>query len=188
MLDKTKAWDSEENIVPSGRGMEGGEFVLHERDYRCPANCTPIDSRTPWHAHYVGIAGVGANVACRPTGYPETGVFGYDRSTRLSEITRGTSTVMMVAETAFQTGPWTAGGTSTVRGLDSENPPYLGLDGQFSAKHRYPAGWIFPSRYATNVLFVDGSVRSFTESRDPRVLEAMAVIAGHNDLGRLGDD
>jgi prepilin-type processing-associated H-X9-DG protein len=189
LLDKTKAWDCEENLSVMGRGTgEEKAFTLNLRDYRCPANSSPMDPHLPSPTHYVGISGVGLSAAIRPDGYPQIGVFGYDRATRILEITRGTSTVMMVCETACDTGPWTAGGPPTVRGLDTDSAPYLGLNGQFSGMHRYPFGWILSSPYATNVLFVDGSVRSFTDSLDPRLFEAMATIAGHDVIERLGDE
>jgi hypothetical protein len=188
LLDKTKSWDCEDNLVVLGRGTEEEEFTLNMRDFRCPGNSSPLNPQQAGPNHYVGIAGIGKTIASSPAGYPQIGVFGYDRATRFSEITRGTSMVMMVAETTCKTGRWTAGGPPTVRGLDSDGVQYLGLNGQFSSMHRYPFGWILSSPYATNALFVDGSVRSFTEALDPRIFEAMATIASHEVIERLGDD
>jgi prepilin-type processing-associated H-X9-DG protein len=187
LLDRTKPWDSEQNLPPKG-GDQDPPFVLDFRNYRCPANPELENAQVTCRTHYVGISGVGNTAANRPADYPQNGLFGYDRSTRLSEITRGTSTVMMLIEINRDVGYWTAGGPATIRGLDPGGPPYLGVNGQFSSMHRYPAGWILPSPHATNVAFADGSVRSFTKSLDPGIFEAMATIAGHDVIERLGDD
>jgi prepilin-type processing-associated H-X9-DG protein len=135
----------------------------------------------------VGIAGVGRDAAELSQNYPGVGVFGYDRKTKLADITDGASTTMIVAETAWKNGPWTAGGFPTVRGLEANGMSYLGKDGQFSGMHRSGSSFFFMGEYATNILFVDGSVRSFAESLDPRILEAMATIAGGEKVDLAGE-
>ncbi|HEV3167638.1 MAG TPA: DUF1559 domain-containing protein [Isosphaeraceae bacterium] len=94
-------------------------------------------------------------------------MFGYDRSTQLSEITDGTASTMSVIETTSG-GPWTAGGPSTIRGLDPSRKPYIGPGRPFSSPHRG----------GVNVLFADGSVHFIRQSVNPQVFEAMATIAG----------
>jgi prepilin-type processing-associated H-X9-DG protein len=86
---------------------------------------------------------------------------------------------MAVAETLADNGPWTAGGVPTVRGLDQTGVAYLGKCGQFNSDHfsRSYFTWAKHSN-STNILFADGSVRSFTEEMDPRTFEAMATIHG----------
>jgi prepilin-type processing-associated H-X9-DG protein len=104
------------------------------------------------------------------------GVFGYDRKTRLKDITDGVSTTLLLIETATENGPWTAGGRPTVRGLESNGVPYIGRQAQFSSFHR---GGV------TNALFADCSVRALRDGVAPEVLEALATIAGHEDVGPL---
>ncbi len=154
-FDKNKVWNCPENLNPKCHGVD-----------------TP-----PNLAHYVGITGLGENAAELDKDYPGVGILGYDRKVKFEDITDGTSTTMLVAETAWKNGPWTAGGFPTARGLLSNGLPYLGKDGQFTSVHR--TGGIFSSgSMVTNVLFADGSVRPLGESVDAKTFEALATIAG----------
>jgi hypothetical protein len=186
-FDNEKPWDSEENLKPKCHGVEGPLVDLDVVRYHfCKANPNQTHE-VPNVTHYVGIAGLGKDAAELAPKYPGVGVFGYDRKTKLADITDGTSTTMIVAETAWKNGPWTAGGFPTVRGLEANGMSYLGRDGQFSSRHRFGSGFFFTGEYATNILFMDGSVRSFGESVDPRVFEAMATIAGGETVDLAGE-
>ena len=44
-------------------------------------------------------------------------MWGYDRRTRPEDVSRGLAETMLLAETALDNGPWTAGGPPTVRGI-----------------------------------------------------------------------
>jgi prepilin-type processing-associated H-X9-DG protein len=186
-FDREKPWDSEENLKPKCHGVETPKVDLDiVPHFLCEANSFKRDE-IPNVTHYVGIAGCGKDAAQLPPGYPGVGIFGYDRKTKLQDITDGTSTTMIVAETGWKNGPWTAGGFPTVRGLDPNGMPYLGKNGQFSSMHRSGSGFFSKGEFATNVLFVDGSVRSSAESLDPRIFEAMSTIAGGEKVEITGE-
>jgi prepilin-type processing-associated H-X9-DG protein len=177
-FDKEQSWDYENNLNPRCHGMDTPSWDLGiVARYLCDSDPTQRDS-LPSVTHYVGIAGFGNDAGELPRGYPGVGVFGYERKTKFEVITDGTSTTMIVAETGWKNGPWTAGGFPTVRGLDPNGMPYLGKNGQFSSMHRSGSGFFSKGEFATNVLYVDGSVRSSAESLDPRIFEAMSTIAG----------
>ena len=103
---------------------------------------------------------------------PRAGFFGYDRRLARNDLKDGAATTLMLAE-AVDGGPWTAGGKATVRGLAADGRPYLGKGGQFTSLHR-----------ATNVAFADCSVRPLTAAVSPRVLEALATVAGGDGDGQ----
>jgi hypothetical protein len=175
VLDRTKAWDAPENLEPSfgcwdddgHRWQEPvGEWVL----LRCPLNPARAGPDSPGLTDFVGIAGVGTDAANRSLGYPGVGFFGYDRKASKEDIKDGLATTMMVVETSWKNGPWTAGGFPTVRGLDPSGGPYLGVAGQFGSKH------------GTNGLFADASVRVLADSIGPEVFEALATIAGGEEV------
>lgn len=186
LFDKTAPWDSEANRNPKIRSREddGKEFVFSLPQLRhylvllCPASSTytnfkddsdlSIAAKTPAEIHYVGIAGVGRDSPALPKEHPRAGVFGYDRQTRLEDIKDGAAATMMVAETALAVGPWIAGGPATVRGLDPDRKPYLGMGKQFGGRHNGGA----------MVLFADGSVRFVLDSIAPSAFEAVSTIAG----------
>jgi prepilin-type processing-associated H-X9-DG protein len=186
LLDRKRAWDDEPNREPKVR--EWGEdaagkdrlqdVTLGElRLFRCPANPASAPAGTPGLTHYVGITGLGPDAATRGLGYPGTGVFGYDRKVSFEDIKDGLANTMVVIETTRKNSPWTAGGFPTARGLDPAGGPYLGSGGQFASNHR-----------GTNAAFADGSVRSLAADIRPEVLEAMATVAGGEEVGTIGDE
>lgn len=76
-------------------------------------------------------------------------------------------------------GPWTAGGRATVRGLASGRS-YLGEGGQFSSHHR---DRVLGGKLITHVLTGDGAVYAFSSSPSATVFEAMATIDGGEEVG-----
>ncbi len=181
IVDLSEPWDSPANMRPQFRhsstesrtptfspAMECPNFL------ECPSHRVPAAPNAPAPAGYVGIAGLGEDAATLAPPHPRAGVFGYDRVTRTEDITDGASTTMMLAETATASGPWTAGGPSSVRGLDPNRQPYIGRARQFGGNH--PGG--------ANVAFVDGSVRFISDTIDPKVFEAISTISGNEQLPR----
>jgi prepilin-type processing-associated H-X9-DG protein len=65
----------------------------------------------------------------------------------------------------------------TVRGLEPQTSPYLGRASPFGGTH---AGGAI-------VLFADGSARFLKESISPEVFQALATIAGGEEVGPVGD-
>ncbi|HEV3204957.1 MAG TPA: DUF1559 domain-containing protein, partial [Gemmataceae bacterium] len=162
-------------------GREETRKVGEIRVFLCPGNSNKAEPGRPGFSHYVGIAGVGKNAAELSLRTADesairsnVGFFGYDRQIKPEDIKDGLATTLAVAETHADNGPWTAGGPSTVRGLDPQNLPYLRSQGQFGGIH-YAGGAM--------VLFVDGSTRFIKESISPEVFEALATIAGGEELG-----
>jgi prepilin-type processing-associated H-X9-DG protein len=193
LIDRTQAWDDDENREPR-IDCSRGDTDEHKKElvgewlaFRCPSNPSRTAPGSPGLTHYVGVAGVGPDPAALPEHYPGVGVFGYDRRTPKSAITDGLSTTMLVIETTARNGPWTAGGTPTVRALDPAGGPYLGVGGQFGSNHLFGLLRLTPPS-ATNVLFADGSVRVLTASIKPEVFEALATLRGGEEVGRVGEE
>jgi hypothetical protein len=194
LFDKAKAWDAAENCPPrwlhppertDGYGPdhwppleEGpvGEF----KPYLCPANPARNGPDLPSPTHYVGIAGLGESAAELPLSDPRAGFFGYDRRPTTKDIKDGLSNTLLAAE-VLDGGPWSAGGRATVRGLSANGPPYLGPHGQFASLHG--GGFLRNGPAGTNALFADASVRPLTDSVSPKVFEALATIAGGEEVG-----
>jgi prepilin-type processing-associated H-X9-DG protein len=174
-IDKKKTWDAEENRAPKYSAYPdwGREKVLGDfRSWLCPRNPNRGKPGWPGVTHYVGVAGVGADAASLPAYAPQAGIFGCDRSSRLADIKDGTSNTLLLMETAWENGPWTAGGEPTMRGLEPKRQPYLGSGRPFGGTHRAGAG----------VAFADGSVRFLSESIRPDVLEELATMAEGVDI------
>jgi hypothetical protein len=148
----------------------------------CPAS-PDMDrrSRAPV-MYYVGMTGVGADAAELPSGDARAGMFGYDRRTAIADITDGTSSTIALIEVSDNPGRWSVGGPGTVRGLDPADAPYIGRFRPFGELHvaeRSPFG---PTRFAAPVLMADVSVRVLSERTAARIVEALATIAGKEEI------
>jgi hypothetical protein len=122
-------------------------------------------------AHYAGCAGVGVDGPTLSPGHERAGIFGYDRFSRLRDITDGSSNTIMVFEVQDDLGPWAQGGKATVRSLTRE--PYIhGPDG-IGGRHTGGA----------YVLMGDGSARFISENVDPTLMKALATQAGGERVG-----
>ncbi len=167
--DRSKGWDAEENRFLA---------LTVYRAYQCPAFAEgpPLSTLVP--ANYVGIAGLGSDAADRPLEDPKAGFLGHDRQATLVDLAGRTSSLLAAMETGQVGGAWSAGGWPTVRGLDPDDPPYLGREGQFGGLHRK----------GVLVLFADASVRVLRPSLAPEVLEALATIRGSGEADRASID
>jgi prepilin-type processing-associated H-X9-DG protein len=160
-FDQEKPWDAEENLITRLPWQkEGKEYVadLGSIPYLlCPANQNLSPAESLSLTHYVGIAGLGRQAATLPLTDPAAGFFGYDRVLRLDDLRAGGANTLVAVETAWDNGPWTAGGYPTVRGLEPGGR-YFGQGRQFGGTHRG----------GTNALFADGSARLLSDDMDLR--------------------
>ncbi len=156
--NKTKAWDD--------------PAVADFTNMLVPTYLNPglIDDDAPGATHYVGMAGVGADAPELPVHHERAGMFGYDRKTRLRDVTDGLSNTVMMTETNIAETRWAAGG-QTLKSLTQE--PYInGIDGIGG-----------PSPGGCQMLLGDGSVRFVSESVDPEVMRRMSTMAGGKPVG-----
>jgi hypothetical protein len=174
-MDRRAAWNGETNQEAVRTAIEL---------FLCPGNPQLPAVNDPALTHYVGVTGLGADAATLSVKDPRAGFFGYERTVTCSDIKDGTSQTLAVIEIARANGPWAAGGPVTVRGLDPSQQPYMGVNGPFGTKHREDR-FFRTNPLVANVLLVDGSVRPFLESNNPRTLESLATIAGGD---KVGDD
>jgi prepilin-type processing-associated H-X9-DG protein len=177
VVQMDQPWDSPVNLKPKlGFHQDIDLQDVHEEDLRrldvarCPSTPSFSPPELPDVASYIGIAGLGGDAPRLPGQDPKAGIWGYDRCTRPDDIKNGLGSTMLLAETAFQNGPWTAGGAPTVRGIVVDAQPLMGTDNQLGGIH--PGG--------ANVLFADSSVRFIGESVERQVLAGMATIAGRD--------
>jgi hypothetical protein len=178
MIDNTQAWDSAKNCPPWRRVCTDKEKALFNEErlgdikiFQCPANPARNRPDLPCRFDYVGIAGVGDDAANLPIIDRRAGCFGYDRVVSITDIQDGTSNTIMLAE-VLDGGPFTAGGTATVRGV-AEDRPYCGPGGQFGSLH---SGVFF-------VDFADVSVRAIsleppTLFTEDKTFKAEVTISG----------
>jgi hypothetical protein len=161
-VDRTVSWRADENVAAAGSVIE---TLVNPS---APEGSFTWDDAGNMHAttHYVGIGGIGEDGPLLPASDPKAGFFGYNRVTRLRDVTDGLSNTVAISEASGDYGPWIAGGRSTIRPLTTQ--PYInGPDGI--------GGW---SAGGCNMALGDGSVRFVSEYIDPTVMEGIATISG----------
>ncbi|MCA9057236.1 MAG: DUF1559 domain-containing protein, partial [Planctomycetaceae bacterium] len=144
------------------------------RDMTIPVFQNPSQRRggaSPSSMDYVGIAGIGPDAAELENHDPKAGIFGYDRSTGIRDITDGTSNTLMIGDSSRPNLSWMAGGRETIRGFSQS--PYLNGPDEIGSPH---AGIV-------QFLFADGSVRAISVNIDEQVLEGLATKAGGEVIG-----
>jgi Protein of unknown function (DUF1559) len=187
LVDPTKPWDDEVNWPVRSKCKTSstnadGRMVYEERltgeikSFLCSCNPQRHASNGVGLMHFVGVAGVGEDSATWPLGHAGIGLFGYDRQVCRDDIKNGVGHTLAMIETNRDNGPWTASGPATVRAFDPGGPAYIGPGGQFDTNH--PKRGLWNVSRMTIAAFIDGHVREFTEETDPRLLEALATIAG----------
>jgi hypothetical protein len=154
-IDRDQGWKAEAN----------DQFVSMQLDvYLHPS--MPIQNGKTNVTHYAGMAGVGKDAPVLAIGHKRAGIFGYDRKTRVRDVTDGLSNTIMAVEVVDEVGPWAQGGKATLRSLTKK--PYInGPDGIGS---KSPGG--------CHVLLGDGAVRFISENIDAEVMEALSTMAG----------
>jgi hypothetical protein len=168
-FDLKKGWQHPQN-------QSAGDKCL--KFFLCPAGngSAPTDV-----TDYVGLMGIGPDAGLLPKESPRAGMFGYERTITKNDIADGTSTTILATETAVNNGPWAAGGPATVRYLDSNDQPYIGIERPFGRLHGTQL-WLGFTPPVTQAVFVDGSVRKIGPDIDPRVFEALVTIAGGEQI------
>jgi prepilin-type processing-associated H-X9-DG protein len=179
-IDQERAYEKFDQQQPwnSPRNLDAVNWPL--KYYRCPTGNERNEENLPITT-YVGMAGVGTDAATLPTDSPRAGVFGYDRIVTMGDIKDGTSNTILAIETFIDNGAWAAGGFATVRGVDAEQQPYIGIDRPFGRLHAQRS-WFGTMPTSANAAFVDGSVRGLDHSINPRTFEALATMAGGQSL------
>jgi hypothetical protein len=155
-IDLQNGWDDSSNAPVANTPV---------RLFLCPGSSLDPRSR-PGRTHYVGMAGIGPNAIDLPRDHPRAGLFGNERGVTRAEVVAGTSTTMMVLETAQQPGPWLAGGFPTVRDLDPQETSYSGTGRPFGGLHRD----------IVLILWVDGAVRPLSDRTEPEVFRTQVTL------------
>lgn len=139
-------------------------------------------NESPLLANYVGVAGVGSDAAVRPADAPGIGMFGYDRTLKVEQVTDGLSNTLLLIETGHEVGSWVRGGSTTIRSIDPTAERLVGAGLPFGGTH-YRERLFRPNEANGFVaLLADGSTRYTTREVQPGVLIALATVAGGEEI------
>lgn len=138
----------------------------------CPAQAFSTPEDQPAVCNYLGNGGIGLDAPELPLDKAgkRAGVFRYSTPTPLEAIVNGdgASNTIAFIETATDLGPWIRGGPATIRCLDPEQQPYLGVGRPYSGCHARKG----------NFAFADGSVRVFTDSTNAQLFRSLLTMQG----------
>lgn len=160
-IDRSQGWEAPQNRT----ALESLITVLLNPGVADDPSLTLPDGTEAGATHYIGIAGLGEEGPTRPVNDPKAGMFGYNRATRIADVTDGLSNTVMISEASGDFGPWGAGGRSSIRAFTRE--PYINGPDRIGG----PYG-------GANMALGDGSVRFINPNIDPRVMEALSTIRG----------
>lgn len=139
--------------------------------YLNPSRTNPVKPKDLPQSDYAGMAGIGEEELTSDKVGPKSGIFGYNRATKLNEVTDGTSNTIAILEVNKDQGAWAAGGKGNLRALTKQ--PYVnGPDG---------IGGFRKGRVLIGLA--DGSVREVSENIAPQVFEALSTMQGGEQIG-----
>ncbi len=168
-IQRDKQWREERNL------KAGSVLVPEFLDPRYPdrtwyAGLDSLGSRIQAATHYVGVSGVGLEAGDYKSDDPavakKLGVFGYERTTSVKDVTDGLANTIYVIEVPpGHQRPWIAGGGATIMGVPEQRSirPFVN-------KHKDKRG--------TYVVMLDGSVRFITETISDDVFKTLVTMKG----------
>jgi hypothetical protein len=171
-IDQDHGWQA-------GANQQVAQTMIHP--YYCPAQ-PEIERDKPVVAPFVGLAGIGMDATHLALPDRRAGFFGYERRLTRADITDGASNTIMIIETRKDNGPWIAGGPATVRGFDVDDTPYIGVNRPFGMKHRNDR-WFRTNPLFAPIILADGSGRNLPETISLATFQALATIAGDDQVG-----
>jgi len=168
-IERDKSWREDRNL------KAGSHLIPAFLDPRYPdrswyAQPDSLGNRVLGSTHYVGVAGIGVDAgdykADDPSVAKKLGVFGYDRTTKVSDVTDGlANTIYMMEVPPKYQRPWIAGGGATVMGVPE-------------TKSVKPFVHTHQGRRGVIVLMLDGSVRFIADNVSDEVFKSLCTIKG----------
>src|SRR5262249_29140265 len=143
--------------------------------YLAPGTHSPVAG-----IHFVGMGGLGLDAAeysaSDPAVAKKLGVFGYDRETRVADITDGLDQTIVLIQVppSFKTC-WLSAGGSTIRGVPEDDPvaPFVCIT--------------YKGKRGTFAIMGDGKVRFIAADMKPETFKALCTIAGGEKIDNLGE-
>ncbi len=171
-IDKESSWNSAQNLRAARSWIP--EFLdPAQESHTWRADLSSVVGRNLGATHFVGLTGIGddaADLLDKPENAARMGIFGYERQTKISDITDGLDkTIFAIQVLPNIARPWIRGGGATLQGVAPTNSflPFrlLQENGDFGA-------------YA---IMCDGSIRFIRTSIPDNLFKAMATYRAKDD-------
>jgi hypothetical protein len=175
LVDKSKSWSDPKN-------QQVARMFIPDLLYATPVEGPPVssDANQPGITNFVGVAGVGFASGEYSADNKKSGIFGYDRITKIEDIKDGpANTIALLLVKQNKNHPWIAGGGASIVGI-SEGPdalaPFLVLEKTNRNKEKEATGI---------AIMADGKIREISNKISPEIFRAMCTIDGGEKIDNL---
>ena len=175
LVDKGKSWSDPKN-------HQVARIFIPDLLYATPIEGTAVSSNAdqPGITNFVGVSGVGYASGEYSSDNKKSGVFGYERITKIEDIKDGAAnTIALLLIKQNKNHPWIAGGGASIVGI-SDGPdalaPFLVLEKTNRNKEK---------EYTGIAIMADGKIREISSKISPEIFRAMCTIDGGEKIDNL---
>jgi|LakMenEpi03Aug12_release.lakeMendotaPanAssembly.Ray.scaffolds.fasta_scaffold03463_11 hypothetical protein len=175
LVDKGKSWSDPKNL-------QVARIFIPDLLYATPIEGTSVssDANQPGITNFVGVSGVGFASGEYSADNKKSGIFGYDRITKIVDIKDGpANTIALLLIKQNKNHPWIAGGGASIAGI-SEGPdalaPFLVLEKTNRNKEK---------EFTGIAIMADGKIREISNKISPEIFRAMCTIDGGEKIDNL---
>ncbi|MBJ7345757.1 MAG: DUF1559 domain-containing protein [Gemmataceae bacterium] len=174
-VDRSKSWSDPKN-------HQVARMFIPDLLFATPVEGTSVssDANQSGITNFVGVSGVGYASGEYSTDNKKSGVFGYDRITKIEDIKDGpANTIALLLIKQNKNHPWIAGGGASIAGI-SEGPdalaPFLILEKTNRNKEK---------EFTGIAIMADGKIREISNKISPEIFRAMCTIDGGEKIDNL---
>ena len=175
LVDKGKSWSDPKN-------HQVARMFIPDLLFATPIEGTAVSSNAdqPGITNFVGVSGVGYASGEYSADNKKSGIFGYERITKVEDIKDGAAnTIALLLIKQNKNHPWIAGGGASIVGI-SDGPdaldPFLVLEKTNRNKEKEVTGI---------AIMADGKVREISNKISPEIFRAMCTIDGGEKIDNL---
>ena len=174
-VDRSKSWSDPKN-------HQVARIFIPDLLYATPVEGTSVssDANQPGITNFVGVSGVGLASGEYSADNKNSGIFGYERITKIVDIKDGpANTIALLLIKQNKNHPWIAGGGASIAGI-SEGPdalaPFLVLEKTNRNKEK---------EFIGIAIMADGKIREISSKISPEIFRAMCTIDGGEKIDNL---
>ena len=175
LVDKGKSWSDPKN-------HQVARIFIPDLLYATPVEGASVssDANQLGITNFIGVSGVGFASGEYSADNKKSGVFGYERITKIEDIKDGpANTIALLLIKQNKNHPWIAGGGASIAGI-SEGPdalaPFLVLEKTNRNKEK---------EFTGIAIMADGKIREISNKISPEIFRAMCTIDGGEKIDNL---
>lgn len=174
-VDRSKSWSDPKN-------HQVARMFIPDLLFATPVEGTSVssDANQLGITNFVGVSGVGFASGEYSADNKKSGIFGYDRITKIEDIKDGpANTIALLLIKQNKNHPWIAGGGASIAGISEGSDalaPFLILEKINRNKEK---------EYTGIAIMADGKVREISSKISPEIFRAMCTTDGGEKIDNL---